>query len=115
MPERVTGGSQEGYRMQGLKALVIGMGVLLVLGFVLLVVGLADKFSRLDKAGFAEIEVPVPDGCSLAETLAEGDRLLLRLKGPAERGCARIVVVDLESGEVSGLLRLAPGAAVPTE
>ncbi len=115
MPEKVTGGSQEGYRMQGLKALVIGMGVLLVLGFVLLVVGLADKFSRLDEAGFAEIEVPVPDGCSLAETLAEGDRLLLRLEGPAERGCARILVVDLESGEVSGLLRLAPGAAVPAE
>ena len=44
-----------------------------------------------------------------------GDRLLLRLEGPAERGCAQIVVVDLESGEVSGRLRLAPGATVPAE
>ncbi len=100
--------------MQGLKALVIGMGVLIVLGFVALVIGLADKFSRLDEAGLRETEVPVPDGCSLAETLAEGDRLLLRLEGPADRGCAQIVVVDLESGEVRSRLRLAPGA-VPVE
>ena len=96
--------------MQGLKALVIGMGVLIVLGFVVLVIGLADKFSRLDEADLRETEVPVPDGCSLAETLAEGERLLLRLEGPAERGCAQIVVVDLESGEVRGRVRLTPGA-----
>ncbi len=101
--------------MQGLKALVIGMGVLIVLGFVALVVGLADKFSRLDDAGFAETEVAVPDGCSVAETLAEGDRLLLRLEGPAERGCAQIVVVDLESGDVSRRMRLTPGATVPAQ
>ncbi len=100
--------------MQGLKALVIGMGVLIVLGFVVLVIGLADKFSRLDEADSGETEVPVPDGCSLAETLAEGDRLLLRLEGPADRGCAQIVVVDLESGKVVRRLHLAPGA-VPVE
>ncbi len=100
--------------MQGLKALVIGMGVLIVLGFVVLVIALADKFSRLDEAGLRETEVPVPDGCSLAETLAEGERLLLRLEGPAERGCAQIVVVDLESGEVRGRVRLTPGA-VPVD
>ncbi len=100
--------------MQGLKALVIGMGVLIVLGFVVLVIGLADKFSRLDEADSSETEVPVPDGCSLAETLAEGDRLLLRLEGPADRGCAQIVVVDLESGKVVRRLHLAPGA-VPVE
>ncbi len=100
--------------MQGLKALVIGMGVLIVLGFVVLVIGLADKFSRLDEADSGQTEVPVPDGCSLAETLAEGDRLLLRLEGPADRGCAQIVVVDLESGKVVRRLHLAPGA-VPVE
>ncbi len=100
--------------MQGLKALVIGMGVLIVLGFVVLVIGLADKFSRLDEADSGETEVPVPDGCSLAETLAEGDRLLLRFEGPADRGCAQIVVVDLESGKVVRRLHLAPGA-VPVE
>ena len=100
--------------MQALKALVIGMGVLIVIGFVLLVIGLADKFSQLDEAGLGETEVPVPDGCSLAETLAEGDRLLLRLEGPADRGCAQIVVVDLESGKVVRRLHLAPGA-VPVE
>ncbi len=100
--------------MQGLKALVIGMGVLILLGFVVLVIGLADKFSRLDEADSGETEVPVPDGCSLAETLAEGDRLLLRLEGPADRGCAQIVVVDLESGKVVRRLHLAPGA-VPVE
>ncbi len=96
--------------MQALKALVIGMGVLIVAGFVLLVVGLANKFSQGGKGGFGTAEVAVPDGCTLAETLAEGDRLLLRLEGPAERGCAQIVVVDLESGAVRGRLRLAPGA-----
>ncbi len=97
--------------MQALKALVIGMGVLIVAGFVLLVIGLANKFSQGGKEGFGAAEVAVPDGCSVVETLAEGDRLLLRLEGPAERGCAQIVVVDLESGAVRGRLRLAPGAA----
>ena len=101
--------------MKALKALVIGMGVLIVIGFVLLVVGLANKFSQAGKAGFGEAEVVVPDGCSVAETLAEGDRLLLRLEGPAARGCAQVVVIDLESGEVRGRLRLAPSAVVPVE
>ena len=97
--------------MQALKALVIGMGVLIVIGFVLLVIGLANKFSKAGKAGFGETEVAVPDGCSVAETLAEGDRLFLRLEGPAARGCAQIVIVDLTDGGVRGRLRLAPAEA----
>ncbi|MCG8594772.1 MAG: hypothetical protein MI785_10450 [Kiloniellales bacterium] len=101
--------------MQALKTLVIGMGVLIVIGFVLLVVGLANKFAQGGKAGFGDVEVAVPDGCTVAETLAEGDRLLLRLEGPAARGCAQVMVIDLESGAVQGRLRLAPGAAVPVE
>ena len=95
--------------MQALKALVIGMGVLIVIGFILLVVGLANRFAGAGKSGFGEADVALPDGCGIAETLVEGERLLLRLEGPAARGCAQIVVIDLESGAVRGRLRLQPG------
>ncbi len=97
--------------MQGLKALVIGMGVLILGGFALVAVALVSRVTDSDESGFGATEVPVPDGCSVAETLAEGDRLLLRLEGPEARGCAQVVVVDLDSGEVRGRLQLRPGPA----
>ena len=95
--------------MQGLKALVIGMGVLILGGFVLVAVALVSRLTDGGESGFGATEVPVPDGCSVAETLAEGDRLLLRLEGPEARGCAQVVVVDLDSGTVQGRLQLRPG------
>ena len=66
--------------MQGLKALVIGMGVLILGGFALVAVALVSRVTDGGEEGFGATEVPVPDGCSVAETLAEGDRLLLRLE-----------------------------------
>lgn len=104
-------GNRKRYRMQGLKALVIGMGVLILGGFVLVAVALVSRLTDGGESGFGASEVPVPDGCSVAETLAEGDRLLLRLEGPEARGCAQVVVVDLESGAVQGRLQLRPGPA----
>ncbi len=95
--------------MQALKVLVIGMGVLIIVGFVVVVVTLASRLSGTGKSGFGEVPVEVPEGCNVHETQVDGDRLLLRLDGPAARGCHQIVVVDLRAGKVQGRVRLLSG------
>jgi len=96
--------------MQALKALVIFMGVLIVASLALLAYGL---FGRLPKtpevAGFDAVALPLPAGCVLAEAHANGERLIVRSDGPAERGCQQVFVVDLASGRILG--RIGAGAS----
>jgi hypothetical protein len=90
--------------MQALKFVVIGMGLLLVAGLVLLFYGLAQGVGKLGgaPAPLGEVIVPVPAGCVIADSRIEGPYLVLRLDGLAERGCQQVVLVDLESGRVTG-------------
>ena len=46
--------------------------------------------------------MPVPEGCVIADSRIEAPYLVLRLDGLAERGCQQVVLVDLESGRVTG-------------
>ena len=104
-----------------LKALVIGLGVVILVMLAAVVFGIlrqADQLQgrsqpavvpladRLD--GFAETEVGAPVGCSLAEVVPDRDLLVLRLDGPAERGCQQVVIVDPAAGAVLGRVRLRP-------
>ncbi len=97
-PGEVSGG------MHALKFVVIGMGLLMVAGLVLLFYGLAEGVGKLGGTGapLGEVMVPVPEGCVIADSRIEGPYLLLRLDGLAERGCQQVVLVDLESGRVTG-------------
>jgi len=96
--------------MQALKALVIFMGVLIFLGSALLVYGLFSRMSKTQSAiGFDTVALPLPAGCVLAEARADGERLIVRSDGPVERGCQKVVVIDLASGRVVG--RVDAGAA----
>jgi hypothetical protein len=114
--------------MQALKGLVVGLGILIVGGFVLLIYGfytsLSDpefKMSK-DKGGeasapagervatsprsFGESRISLPDGCTLIEMRPDGDRLYLRT-GPSGL-CERVLVVDPNSGEILGTLVVKP-------
>ncbi|HEY9539346.1 MAG TPA: hypothetical protein VIS03_17260, partial [Kiloniellaceae bacterium] len=81
--------------MQALKALVIFMAVLIVAGMVLLVYGLVSRTGGGGSMGggepigggegdVASLDLPVPDGCTIAGAELAGERLVVRLGGLAE-------------------------------
>ena len=91
--------------MQALKYLVIVMAFLILAGMGLLAYGLATRVAGGDAGGFAPVEVPLPQGCSIAETEVSENLLILRLEGLVERGCQQVVVVDMANGRVLGQVR----------
>ncbi|MGF1639867.1 MAG: hypothetical protein ACFCUO_02850 [Rhodospirillales bacterium] len=114
--------------MHALKGLVIGLGVLIVVGFMLLIYGFYARVTdpefrvfaeRGDRAaagpeqpaatggrGFGEVRIVLPEGCTLVEMRPDGDRLYLRT-GPAGL-CERVLAVDSVTGEVLGTLVARP-------
>ncbi len=92
-----------------LKALVIGLGLVILALLGAVVYGIARQADRLERLPeLAEMEVGVPLGCTLADVVPEGELLILRLDGPAERGCQQAVMVDALGGKVLGRVRLTP-------
>lgn len=97
--------------MKPLKALVIFMGLLIVVGLGLVVYGMASRVSDLPgtAAGFEAAAVTLPAGCSLAEARIEAGRLVLRADGPAGRAdCQQVILLDPESGRELGRVTVAP-------
>lgn len=113
--------------MQALKALVIFMGVVIVIGVAVVGVTIYNRMNRLGEAAptseapsaapsaavtdvplpaFGDMSVKLPEGCRVIEMVPAGDRLLLRL-GSLPR-CNRILVVDLATGTQLGSIDLAP-------
>lgn len=105
--------------MQGLKALVIGMGVLIVFGMIVLVYGLMQKasdpdfsfFGKAEKAApapsekiaatpFGDISVRLPAGCRV-ENMQPDDGKLFVLVGP-EGPCTQIIAIELATGRFLG-------------
>jgi hypothetical protein len=104
--------------MRLLKAFVIGMGLLIVIGGALLVWGLAHQWNRSAQVGapptptdtdlgYVAAEVPAPAGMSLTQMTATSDRVLLRFSGPQGD---RILVVDPRSGRITGNIAVTPAA-----
>ena len=92
--------------MQALKFLVVFMAVLIVAGMGLLAYGLISRGGGGSSGdSFAEVEVPLPEGCTIAETEVAENRLILRFDGLTERDCQQVVVIDMESGKVLGQVR----------
>jgi hypothetical protein len=113
--------------MQALKGLVVGLGILIVISFGLLIYGFYSKLISLDDeapapssqaaspaaappvplAGFGEVSVQLPSGCTVRDVRPDGaGRLYLRL-GPDET-CDRILVVEVQSGRQLGVITLRP-------
>jgi hypothetical protein len=93
--------------IQALKALVIGMGVLIVIGVTVIVVTVFNRIQDRDDNGAEpqRLEVAIPAGATLLEVVPNGQRLVLRLETPDG---AQIMVVNLRSGAVETTLVLRP-------
>jgi hypothetical protein len=104
-----------------LKASVIIMSVLLVLGFGLLLIGIYLQASKIGKApasspatvtaaaspeaGLPALSIPVEPGTSLHEAFADQGRLILHLK---RQGESEFAVIDLASGRQTRRIILKP-------
>ena len=113
--------------MQALKALVIFLGVLIVIGMGVLAYGILVKFDEWraredDEAAptpravtapaatgvwAGDVKVAVPTGARVAETVVADGRLILRLS--LADGGQRYLIFDLATGRRIGAIELQPG------
>ena len=92
--------------MRALKALVIGMGVLIVVGLVTVVVTIANRTLDTDRPP-TEAAFAIPSGAEVLETALDGDRMALRLRLPG--GAQAIHVFDLATGRRVATARIHGG------
>ena len=117
--------------MQALKALVVGMGILIVLSMTVIGYGLMKKaedpnFKFFNSGGeetaavetasgptapsvgpmapFGEIPLGLPEGCDIERAKLVGGGLMSIEVGPAG-ACDRVLVVDLPRARVLGTVR----------
>lgn len=96
--------------MRALKAAVIVMGVLIVLGTIGLVVGIARRSSTAVVPVVAALPLRIsavldePAGTHIAGITALRDKLAVQLQGG---GADRIVLIDPASGGITGHISLA--------
>lgn len=81
-----------------MKALVIGMGVLIVVGVVVLVATLASRMAG-NKAAW-DSSVALPEGFGLIGIAGTQDRVILHTRGP--KGEALLLAVDPTTGKTLG-------------
>lgn len=93
--------------MRALKALVIGMGVLIVAGLIVVVVTIANRGGVARPTGFDTAGLGLPAGSEIAAIEAVGDRLAVHVRIPGEGD--RILIVDPADGTIVG--RIAPEGA----
>ncbi len=105
--------------MQVVKALVIGMGFLILVGLAILVYGLTNKFgstsspaSKSPTAGdaavpaFGTIRASLPAGATVAGVQMQGGAVMVHLTLPD--GGAQIMVFRLSDGRQTGTIELQP-------
>ena len=99
---------------QGLKAVVIGLGVLLAICAAIVVGTIVYRLFNMPAseaepsaaAGFGIAHLPVPPGCTIDGMTTEGDRLILRVGGSDE--CRRVLIADLKTGALIGQFHFPP-------
>lgn len=96
--------------MRGLKALVIGMGVLIIVGVVFLLYAIIQKSGEEAAMGRATSGEPVraavtlPAGAEVVETRLDSTTIVLRLH--LADGSGRLVVIDRATGKAIGRIDL---------
>ena len=86
------------------------MGVAIVAGFAVIALTIAmrvggdDTGSSQDAEGPWRQAVEVPQGCALSQADVAEDQLLLRLEGPQDLGCQKLLLLDSGSGEIVGII-----------
>jgi hypothetical protein len=99
--------------MRALKAFVIGMAVLLSIGVTVVVVAIIqraqdvgepapDATPEVSLPAFDTSRLTLPAGSEIVDMVAEGDRLVLRLK--RLDGGEQLVFIDMRSGRTLGTL-----------
>lgn len=92
--------------MRGLKALVIGMGVLIVAGLVFLVYAIIDKAGEdgFSAAKPIDARVSLPAGAEVVETSLGDGRIAVRLR--MADGSGRLLLFDAKTGRPVGRIDL---------
>ena len=97
--------------MKALIALIVAMGIAILVALALVAYGIVSGGGRGGPAGFDQQDFALPAGCEIAEASLEGERVILRITGLAERGCQEVLIFDLESGAALGRITAKPGEA----
>jgi hypothetical protein len=96
-----------------LKAIVIGLGVLIVLGLGALVFGLTARSGRLASGGGTAPPLTLPRDASIAGMTMSERQLVLHIRMAARE---ELLLVDLPSGRVAGRIPiLRDDAVLPQE
>ncbi len=105
--------------MRALKAFVIGMAILLTVGVVVVVVAIVQRAGEVGGPapatasspapvaalpGFDKARLVLPAGAEIVDMVAEGERLVLRLK--LAGGGERLIILDMASGRALGTVEL---------
>jgi hypothetical protein len=95
--------------MRGLKILVVVMGIMLVVGFAVLIAALAGRMSHSGSTPtttrtFAGAAIDIPPGACIEAMAVGTDRLVLALALP--EGGRQLVVIDLVTGARLGTIEL---------
>ena len=91
-----------------LKGVVIGLGVLILLGFGALIFGLAAQGGKL--ASSAAQPLTLPRDASIAGMTMSERQLVLHVRTEARE---ELVLVDLRSGRISGRIPIVRADAAP--
>ncbi len=99
--------------MRTLKALVIGMGVLIVAGTAVIAVMIArrgdDGGAASGGVSITPAKIALPAGARVIETALDGDRIALRIA--LTGGGERVMIIDARTGRRIGAVDLVPGAS----
>ncbi len=101
--------------MRTLKALVIGMGILIVAGTAVIAVmiarrgadGAAGDNTASGGASTTPAKIALPAGARVIETALDGDRIALRIV--LTGGGERVMIIDARTGRRIGAVDLMPG------
>ncbi len=97
--------------MRLLKAITIGMGLLIVVATTVLVVVIAQRLGRPEPVPIeTALVLNEPSGTRIVGVAAAGDRLAALLQGG---GTDRIVLIDPRTGSVAGRVELGDAAPPP--
>ncbi len=94
-----------------LKMLVVGMALVIVVGFIVIVAELARRLStpnasRSPAGAFSE-RVALPAGARVVSMMSAGDRLIVHVEAP---GGPAAYIVDPRTGSLLGTVEFPPGA-----
>lgn len=97
--------------MQALKALVIGMGILIIAGMAILVYGLTSQFGSTvagkdQTQAFGTIRATLPAGATVENVQMQDGSVLVFLSMPD--GGVQLMVFRLSDGRQTGTIELQP-------